>query len=379
MVITKANRLTYEESLIRQMSAFEREGTIHLGIGQLKFPAPRALIESGKRSLDELLVYPPNQGIAGLRDLVALDQSKRDGKPHSAQEVVITNGAEEALFATFGAFINPEDEVLIPEIAFGVYEKITAFFGGVPRQFKLDSTHGIDYESLRNKLSDRTKFLVLNSPSNPTGRIISLQEGTRVANLLSSRKNVYVVSDEIYSDLYFGEKPLSFPRVYDQTIVISGLSKRSAAAGMRLGWAISPDKETSQAINQTHSLATSCASIISQRAAIPILKGEGINEENEYRDVLRRNAALCANTFSDLGIPFTRPDGSFYFFPNVSRYGIDSLTLAKNIAASETNVITVPGVAFGKAGDKYLRLSCAVGEATLVEGLNRLSKFFRSL
>lgn len=366
-----------EPSLIRYMSSFVREDTIHLGIGQLPFDSPFALRDEGRRAFEEPLVYSSNLGIPYLRQLIAEKQSLRDGREISPELVVVTNGAQEALFSIFGAYIDNWDDVLIPEIYFGSYKKLTNFFGGWIKTFKLTKDFGIDYDDLEDKISDRIKFLVLNSPANPTGRVLSEEENEEIVSVIGGH-NLYVISDEIYSELFFGEQPSTFSKFYDKTIIVNGISKMGAATGLRLGWAIAPDSEIAGSINRVHTLATSCASIVSQKAAIPVLEGKCEDEIRAYRELLEQNRDLCVESFSKMGIPFVKPGGSFYFFPDISRFGKSSLELAKEIAESETNVITVPGIAFGGSGDNHIRISYAVDSKTMKEGLERLTRFFVS-
>ncbi len=357
-------------SEIRKMNALANPDTINLGIGQLPFDPPIALAKAGAAAFAGKLKYTENAGLWELRDLVAKEYLRKTGKETDPDNVIITVGAEEALDIAFGTFLDEGDEVLIPEIYFPVYETIPRLYGASVKTYKLGEGFGIDLQDLESQITGKTKLVVINSPANPTGRVLSPGELKQLAEILERHKGVYVISDEVYDSLYFGEPPESFSKYSDRCVVINGISKRSAATGLRLGWSISP-KEVTASMLPLHQYRVTCASLPSQKAAIPVLKGECSCEEDHYRKVLAENLEAAYNILSKIpNSKITKPGGAFYFFVDISAYG-NSRDIAHRIL-KEQNVLTIPGIAFGQSGDRYIRISFAANKIDLLEGVEKI-------
>ena len=363
-----------EVSVIRKINALAKPSTINLGIGQLPYRAPEPLIQAGIRALEQgTIQYTTNAGNAELRQLIAKEHSNLCGWIKFPEDVIVTTGVEEALSIVFAAALNPGDEVLIPEIFFSVYETLSKFYGALPREYRLDKTFGLDLEDIESKINPRTKLIIINSPANPTGKVLGNDQLSNLAEIIHSHQDLYVVSDEVYSHLYFGEeRPQSIARYSDKVIVTDGISKRASATGLRIGWTIAPQEVTRELI-KVHQYMVTCASSISQAAAIPVLKGECSEHEEEYRKSLRENRDLAIQLLSEIpGISIVPPEGAFYCFPNVSRFG-GSMDVSMKVL-DECDVLTIPGIAFGEKGEHHIRLSYAVDEASLYEGIRRIQE-----
>jgi aspartate/methionine/tyrosine aminotransferase len=366
----KATFTGIDISEIRKMNALAGPKTINLGIGQLPNDLPEALSAQGKEAFSKGKTrYTSNQGLEELRELVASYHSEKCAKPISGDQVVITNGAEGAVWNILYTYLEAGDEVLIPEIAFTIYDTISKMQGAVPRFYK-----GIS--SLKELLSDKTKFVILNSPNNPTGLIIP-EEDIRELAALAEERGFYIISDEIYGELYLDDKAPITPLKYtDRVIVVDGISKRAAATGLRIGWTVSPLELTKPMVISNQYIAT-CASSVSQYAAIKSLDG---SSDAFVRDIRRDLAIKRDFAYEKLssfpGITVEKSQGAFYIFPDISAYG-SSKEVARRIL-EECDVLTIPGVAFGRGGDRNIRISFAVEMDDLKESLNRLEKLFNS-
>ncbi|MBI2106935.1 pyridoxal phosphate-dependent aminotransferase [Candidatus Woesearchaeota archaeon] len=363
-----------EISIIRKINALAKPSTINLGIGQLPYRAPGPLIQAGIKALEKgVIQYTTNAGNAELRQLIAEEHPRLYERGVNPEDVIITTGVEEALSIVFAASLNPGDEVLIPEIYFSVYDPLARFYGATPRTYKLDETFSLDLEDIESKINPRTKIIVINSPANPTGKILRQDELSNLAEIILSHRDLYAVSDEVYSHLYFGEeKPQSIARYSGRVIITDGISKRSSATGLRIGWTIAPQEVTRELI-KVHQYMVTCASSISQAAAIPVLRGECLESEEKYRRSLKENRDSAIQLLSEIpDMDLVSPEGAFYCFPNISRFG-DSMDVSLKLL-NECDVLTIPGIAFGEKGKHHIRLSYAVGKEKLCEGITRMQK-----
>jgi aspartate/methionine/tyrosine aminotransferase len=285
----------------------------------------------------------------------------------------VTNGSQEALACAILATVDPGDEVLVPDPGFLAYPTLVELAGGVPVPYPLQREAGFafDADAFRAAITPRTRAAILNSPSNPTGAVLSAADLAAVAAACTPA-GIQVVSDEIYRDLYYTpEPPPSAADHVPGAIVVSGLSKSLGMTGWRLGWALGP-ADAVAAITRLHQFLTTSASAVSQRAA---LAGFGPAAEAAiagFRRLLReRRDALGALVEAELGLPYVAPAGAFYLFVQVARYG-PSFAVAERLL--EHGVITVPGAAFGAQGEGYLRLSFAADVATLRAGVARIRR-----
>lgn len=357
-------------SEIRKMNALAGPDTINLGIGQLPNELPKAVMEQGQRAFElGVTRYTSNQGLPELRELVASFHSEKTGKEIDANQVIITNGAEGALWNILYTFLEPTDEVLIPEISFSVYKTITDLQGSKTICYK-------NIDSIEALITKNTKFVIINSPNNPTGQIIG-EEDIKKLGLLANKYNFYIISDEIYCELYLdGVQPVSPLKYSDRVIIVDGISKRAAATGLRIGWTVSPLEITKPMIISNQYIST-CASSVSQFAAIKSLDGSSdIFVEDIKKDLAIKRDYAYATLSSINGLKVEKPQGAFYIFPEISRFGKSKEVALKILDLAD--VLTIPGIAFGIEGDKYIRLSYAVEFKELETALNRLKDIFEN-
>ncbi len=364
-----------EKTLIRRIHDLADSSCINLGLGELSFPTPKSLLDHiREKSQDWNLGYTPNEGLKELRTLVA----ENCGYPVSPDEVCITVGAEEALFSALMVLVNPEDEVLVPDPGFPAYASIVKMAGGAPKTYPLfpDNNFSLRSEDVKKSMTGKTKAIIINSPNNPTGAVYSKEELMSLARFLDEQ-NVLAISDEVYKDIFYEQKPDSVARYVDDFIVINSISKSFSMTGWRLGWCIAPP-QLAKKIASFHQLAVTCAPAISQRAAILALKGLAEEEKRQNLKELRRRRELAMHSLErDTDLKYIKPAGAFYVFVDISsktpRYG-SSLEVSMNLLSQE-KVITIPGAAFGQRGEGYLRLSFASPAEDIEEGIRRVGRF----
>jgi len=360
-----------EISEIRKMNALAGRNTINLGIGQLPDDLPPSVRDKGLEAFTTGQTrYTSNQGSLELRQLIAAYHSKKNGRSYSGDQVIITNGAEGALWNIFSVYFDRDQEVLIPEIAFSVYRTIAELQGGRAVNYRLKKDFSIDLRDLESKISDKTRFIVINSPNNPTGSVLSDEQISAVTEI-AERKGIYIISDEIYSELYFGESGPSSPMAYsDRVITVDGISKRAAATGLRIGWTICPE-EIACPMVVANQYVTTCASSVSQYAAIASLDGSSDPFVKRVREELAGKGEYAYKVLRGIkGVEVVKPRGAFYIFPDISAFGT-SREVALRIL-DEVDVLTIPGIAFGERGDKHIRLSFATDFEKLKEALQRI-------
>jgi len=363
-----------EKTILRQIVDLADASCINLGLGELSFPPPKAVTEELSREIGRWpLGYTSNAGLPELRALIAA----RSGMEIDADRVCVTAGSEEAIFLTLAVLVNPGDEVLIPDPGFSSYPKIVRLWGGVPISYGFDRANrfALQTERIEAVLTSKTKAVILNSPNNPSGTVYARDELQRLAAVLNDR-GITAISDEVYKEIFFGEtSPASISRWAPTAVVVDSLSKSYAMTGWRLGWCIVPPQLVKPIIG-VHQLAVTCASTVSQRAALIALGGGAEDEKRRNVEELRRRRGLALGCLRNtLGLPLIEPAGSFYILVDVSswraRWGT-SLDIAFKLA-SEHKVITIPGIAFGPGGEGYLRLSFAGTPEDFAEGVRRIS------
>jgi aspartate/methionine/tyrosine aminotransferase len=283
----------------------------------------------------------------------------------------VTTGAEEALFAVMMTILGLGDEALLPDPAYVAYPAIAEIAGASLRYYATPASRAFafDRERFSNSLTSKTKLVVVNSPSNPTSRVIARDDLRLIAEQLAG-SNAYVLADEIYRELYFAERPASISEFYDKTIIVSGLSKMMSMTGWRLGWAVGPEEVIGH-VTVMHQYVSTCASAITQKAAVAAFTDEARRETAAMRDELRRRGEVMARAIErEIGLPFTQGEGAYYIMLDVSRFGASMDTA---LALLDERVITVPGSSFGLEGEGFLRLSFSI-EATLIEqGIRRIA------
>ena len=372
MTVKTATRLDgVEKSLIRKLFDGAGAGSINLGLGEPQFQTPEPICREAIRFIEKGHVhYTPNAGLVALRKAVA----GFHGGEAEAEKVCVTCGSEEALFVALMCLVDSGDEVLMPDPCFVSYPNIVRMAGGKPVFYRMPAKDGFafDQADFKKKITPKTKIVILCSPSNPTGHILTEDDLTAIADSLAG-SDCLVFSDEIYRELYFSEEPRSISAMYPQTLILSGLSKSCAMTGWRLGWAYG-DPEIIEAMTVMHQYVAACASSVSQQAALAAFTPEGMEGRRKMRlDLLERRDFILDLIDSELGLERVSPDGGFYVMLDVSAFG-SSMEVADKLL--EEGVITVPGSAFGAEGEGFLRLSFATDFETIREGIGRMKGFF---
>ncbi|HKQ53824.1 MAG TPA: aminotransferase class I/II-fold pyridoxal phosphate-dependent enzyme [Pyrinomonadaceae bacterium] len=360
-----------EKSMIRQVFDRARPGSINLGLGEPDLPTPEIIRrEAARVILEEQNGYTSHAGLPSLRERVASAYPFLLGQQ---ERVIITAGSQEALYLALMTIVDEGDEVLLPDPGFVAYPTIVRMAGGVPIFYRLtaDGRFGFDADEFRRGISPRTKAVVIISPSNPTGRVLSREDlGLMTAALEGT--GAYVVSDEIYHELYYTRaKPASVSDSYERTVVVGGLSKAMSMTGWRLGWLAGPAEIVRSAL-VLHGYVTTCASTVSQKAALAAWTDEAERARESHRQTFRaRRDHLLTRVREDLGLRAVEPEGAFYMMVDVREYG-SSLEVTERML--ERGVITVPGAAFGTEGEGYLRVSFCANLETLSEGVRRMQE-----
>ena len=360
-----------EKSAIRQLFDRALPGSINLGLGEPDLPTPdvirRAAVEAVTREQNG---YTTHAGLASLRKLVADDNHHLGARP---EQVIITAGSQEALYLALMTLVDEGDEVLLPDPGFVAYPTIVRMAGGQPVFYHLPAARdfSFDADDFRRRITPRTKAVVVISPSNPTGRTLSADDLAAMAGALSGSR-AYIISDEIYRELYYaGARPSSVSEHYGRTIVIGGLSKSMSMTGWRLGWMCGEEDVIRSAL-VLHGYVTTCASTISQKAALAAWSEEAEEARAGHRRIFReRRDHLLELIESDLRLRAVTPDGAFYTMVDVGLYGA-SMKVAEAMLAR--GVTTVPGSAFGSESEGYLRISFCADKPALAEGIRRMKE-----
>ncbi|HEV7889971.1 MAG TPA: pyridoxal phosphate-dependent aminotransferase [Pyrinomonadaceae bacterium] len=359
-----------EKSIIRQVFDRALPGSINLGLGEPDLPTPDVIRrEAARVAVEEQNGYTTHAGLPSLRERVASDYSHLKLAP---EQVVITAGSQEALYVALLALVEEGDEVLLPNPGFVAYPTIVRMAGGVPKFYAMPAARdfSFDAEDFRRRLTPRTKVVVCISPSNPTGRVLSRVELSEMARALEG-SGAYLLSDEIYRDIYFTEeRPASVSEFrQERTLVIGGLSKSMSMTGWRLGW-LCGDSEVLKSALVLHGYTTTCASTVSQKAALAAWTEEAAGARASMRETFRaRRDHLLKLLSHELGLRAVATEGAFYTMLDVSAHG-DSMSVAERFL--EQRVITVPGSAFGTEGEGYLRVSFCADTDVLEEGVRRM-------
>ncbi|HLF83759.1 MAG TPA: aminotransferase class I/II-fold pyridoxal phosphate-dependent enzyme [Blastocatellia bacterium] len=374
MMFTPAERLQHiRKSATRVLYDSAPLGSINLGLGEPDFPTPEVVRREAIRVIqEERIGYTTNAGIQPLREKIAEYHNDGLPSPYAADSVCVTTGAEEALFAVMMTILGPSDEALLPDPGYVAYPAIAEIAGADLRYYATPAAGGFafDRESFDRAVTDKTKLVVINSPSNPTSRVISRDDLRFVAERLS-RSKVYLLADEIYRDLYVDERPETISEFYDKTIIVSGLSKMMSMTGWRLGWAVGPE-EVIRHVTVMRQYISTCTSAVTQKAALAAFTDEGRRETAAMRDELNRRSEVMARAIDrELQLPNVRGEGAYYIMLDVSRCG-PSLDTA--MALLDQRVITVPGSAFGSEGEGFLRLSFSIEAPLIEEGIRRIAK-----
>jgi aspartate aminotransferase len=361
----------------------ERQGRdiVHLEIGEPDFATPRFIADAAVEALREGYThYGPSAGLPEVREVFAEYISRTRGIDYGGEHVVITPGAKPIIFFTMLACIEEGDEVIYPDPGFPIYESMVRFLGGRPVPLKLreESGFSVDIDQLSSLLTDRTRFLILNSPANPTGGVLEESALHAIADMVRDR-NLWILSDEIYSRiLYEGahHSIAALPGMKEKTIILDGHSKTYAMTGWRLGYGVMP---TGLAAHVTRLMtnSNSCTNLFVQRAGMKAIQGPQGEVDDMVREFHRRRDVIVEGLNSIPGISCRTPKGAFYAFPNTSKLPLDSKTLARDLL-EQGGVAVLSGTAFGAAGEGFLRFSYATSVDTIQKGLGRISEFLQS-
>ena len=359
-----------ERSPIRQITDRAKPGDISFGLGEPDLPTPEVVRREALRVIaEERNGYTLQAGLPALRELVAQDY------PHlklAGDQVIITAGSQEAMYLALMTMVQPGDEVLIPNPGFVAYPTITQMAGGQSAYYCLPAADdfSFDIDDFKRQLSSKTKVVVCTSPSNPTGRTLASDELRAMAQAVAENSDAFIISDEIYRDLYYTEeRPASISEFYPRTVVISGLSKSTCMTGWRLGWILG-ERELIQAAHLLHGYVTTCASTISQKAALVAWTEEAVAARREIRLTFHKRRDHLLAALRREGFRCVTPDGAFYTMVDIRAYG-SSLDVAEKIL--EGGVVTVPGNAFGIEGEGFLRVSFCADLPVLTEGVKRMA------
>ena len=364
--------------VLAKARALEKLGKhiIHLEIGEPDFPTPPHVVEAGQRALGEgWTKYGPTPGLPELRESIAAYVSRTRGIRVGAEHVCVVPGGKPIMFFAMMALLEPGDEVIYPDPAFPIYESMIRFLDAVPVPVPLVEARGFSFDlnALRDRLSDKTKLVILNSPANPTGGVTPAADLVQMASMLRDR-DLIVLSDEIYSRIWYEAEPVSItsvdPAMLDKTIILDGFSKTYSMTGWRLGYGVMP-VWLAEAVARLMVNSNSCTASFTQRAGLAALEGPQDAVTAMVAEFRRRRDAMVAALNGIPGFRCTRPAGAFYAFPNVTGTGMGSKELA-DLLLNEAGVAALNGAAFGAHGDGFLRFSYANSLENIEEAMRRI-------
>ncbi|MBA9085016.1 aminotransferase [Fontibacillus solani] len=355
---------------------------ITLGVGEPDFITPWHVREACVYSLERgYTSYTSNAGTPELREAIAeYLYTSFDVKYNPKDEILVTVGGSEAIDLALRALVEPGDEILVPVPCYISYSPIISIGGGVPVEvetFAKDSFK-LKAEHFKAKITPKSKLLILSYPSNPTGGIMTYEDWLPIAKLVEEN-DLIVISDEIYAELTYGEKHVSFaslPGMKDRTILVSGFSKAFAMTGWRMGYACG-HPELIYAMLKIHQYTVMCAPVMGQVAALEALKN-GLEDKDHMVDSYNQRRRLIVQGLRDIGLECHEPEGAFYAFPSIQSTGLSSEEFAKGLLL-EAKVAAVPGNVFGAGGEGYLRCSYATSVSQLSEALHRMGQYIHKL
>ena len=356
---------------------------VHLEIGEPDFDTPKHIVEAGVQALrDGQTHYGPTAGLPQLREAIARNSREVRGIDTDPSHVVVTPGAKPIMFYVILALAEPGVEVIHPNPGFPIYESMIRFSGATPVPMQLLESKGYhpDQDDLAQKITSKTRLIIINSPENPCGSALTKEELEIIANLVKDRDDIYVMSDEIYKDmLYTGEHHsiAAFPGMAAKTIILDGFSKSYAMTGWRLGYGIMPPELVPPVVKLAVN-SVSCAATFSQLAAVAALDGPQDDVQAMLAEFTMRRRLIADGLRSIPGINCPAPEGAFYAFPNISGTGLTSAQF-EDRAMNEAGVALLSGSGFGEFGDGYVRLSYANSQENISKALENLDAMVRNL
>ena len=357
----------------------EMDDAISLGVGEPDFLTPWNIAEAGIYSLEQGHThYSSNAGFIELRKEISNYLRRRYNLSYNPDnEIIVTVGGSEGIDIALRALVGEGDEVIVPEPSFVAYKGCTAFTGAksVTIDLKEENNFKLTREELENAITDKTKVLIMAFPNNPTGAIMTREDLIPIVDVLKD-KDIIVISDEIYSELHYSNEEhvsiASFPEMRDKTIVVSGFSKTFAMTGWRLGY-LCGNKILVNEMKKIHQYAIMCAPTTAQYAAIEALKNGRESVDKMVREYNRRRR-LLVDGFREIGLSCFEPLGAFYVFPCIKSTGLTSEEFCEKLLVEE-KVLVVPGTAFGKCGEGYIRACYASSTENIIEALKRIKRF----
>jgi len=387
--------MDYERSLSKRAQEIQPSGirkffdlidgksdVIALTVGQPDFVTPWHIREAAIETLEGgKTYYTANAGLAALRAEISAYMKRRFDLSYSqSDEIIVTVGGSEAIDLAVRALVDPGDEVIVPIPSFVCYGPIVSLVCGKPVYVELEEKDGFKLtpEKLRAAITERTKLLVLPFPNNPTGSIMTKSDLEEIADVIRERE-IYVLSDEIYAELTYGTKHCSIASVEgmrERTIIASGFSKAYAMTGWRLGYTLAPREITKQML-KIHQYAIMCSPTASQYAGIEAMMN-GDSDVEQMRDEYNRRRLYIVNGLRNAGIDCYEPQGAFYVFPYVGKFGLSSEEFCTKLL-NEAGVAVVPGTAFGECGEGFVRISYAYSVRHISQALERIGRFVNGL
>lgn len=365
--------------VLAKAKALEAQGRdiVHLEIGEPDFATPAPIIEAATRAIaDGYTHYTPAAGLPSVRETVAEYVSRTRGIDAHADEVVITPGAKPIMFFSILALLDPGDEAIYPDPGFPIYESMIRFTGAtpVPVRLSMENEFAFDPDELLERVTDRTRLVILNSPQNPTGGVLPAQALERVARGLVDR-DVTILSDEVYSEMLYGEGHVSISRfegMREKTIILDGWSKTYAMTGWRLGFGVMP-RRLAHEVTKLQINSTSCAPGFSQIAGAAAMRMDRGPVHEMVREFQRRRDAIVDGLNGVAGFECLRPRGAFYVFPRITGTGLTSKQLETRLL-EEAGVAALAGSSFGPGGEGFLRFSYATSIEQIEDALDRIRK-----
>jgi aminotransferase len=370
--------------VLEKVTTLEKEGkeVIHFEMGRPDFDTPSHIKEAAKKALDEGFVhYTSNYGLYELRELISQKLNSENDCDYNPENIIVTVGANEAIFLAMMATLNPGDEVIIPSPAWLHYAYCARLAGGNPVELPLREENGFypDIKELKKKINSKTKLIVINTPHNPTGVIYPKELLFEIADL-AIKHEIFILSDEIYEKIIFDNLKsfsiASIPGMKELTITVNGFSKIFAMTGWRLGY-VAADKELIEPMIKAHQYTVVCNCSFAQKGAIAALEGPQSCIEMMVLEFSRRRD-LIAHKINEMGLEFCYPQGAFYIFPRISKYGLSSQQISDYLL-EDAGVAVVPGNCFGKNGEGYIRMAFANSFEDIQKGLTKMHKSLEKL
>ncbi|MCR4879950.1 MAG: aminotransferase class I/II-fold pyridoxal phosphate-dependent enzyme [Bacilli bacterium] len=354
---------------------------ISLGVGEPDFDTPWHITEEGIYSLEKgRTFYTSNQGLLELRKEISKWNKDRYSIDYDPKDIIVTCGGSEAIDIALRTCLNPGDEVIVIDPGYVSYAPCVELAGGVvvPLRLKEENNFKLNKEDLERVITSKSKIIIINYPNNPTGAIMTRDDYLKIIDVII-KYDLLVISDEIYSELTYGSKHCSIaslPNMKERTIVINGFSKAYSMTGWRLGYVMGPSNILSQML-KIHQYVIMCAPTASQYAAIEALKNGDKDIISMKREYDKRRKYLLKE-FTRLGLPCFTPEGAFYCFPSIKRFGMSSLEFSTKLLEDQ-HVVVVPGNAFGDSGEGFIRISYAYSIEELKEAIKRINNFVGNL